>query len=124
LLVKFTDLLQRSLQSVIVLQTLLHMRGLCFAQADLAHVTARITDGENGNRMSAAVCTLFAAGTVTDVAFKQGAAEDPLCANMTETSCVNPISERGGKEKTQHDNGKWFCPAHDTGNRGVGFGIG
>jgi hypothetical protein len=26
--------------------------------------------------MSAAVCTLFAAGTVTDIAFKQGAAED------------------------------------------------
>jgi hypothetical protein len=39
------------------------MRGLCFAQADPAHVTARITDGENGNRMSAAVCTLFAAGS-------------------------------------------------------------
>ena len=52
------------------------MRGLRFAQTDLPHVTARITDGENGNRMAAAVCTLFAAGTVTDVAFKQGAAQD------------------------------------------------
>jgi hypothetical protein len=32
---------------------------------------------------------------------------------------VTAISERGGKEKTQHDNGKWFCPARDTGNRGA-----
>jgi hypothetical protein len=29
-----------------------------------------------------------------------------LCANMTETPCVTAISEQGGKEKTQHDNGK------------------
>jgi type I restriction enzyme S subunit len=50
--------------------------------------------------------------------------EEPLCANMTETPCVTAISEQGGKEKTQHDNGKWFCSARDTGNACVRFGIG
>jgi cellulose synthase/poly-beta-1,6-N-acetylglucosamine synthase-like glycosyltransferase len=50
--------------------------------------------------------------------------ERSLCANMTETPCVTAISEQGGKEKTQHDNGKWFCSARDTGNACVRFGIG
>ena len=34
----------------------------------------------------------------------------PLCANMTETSCVTAISEQGGKEN-QHGNGERFCSA-------------
>ena len=34
----------------------------------------------------------------------------PLCANMTETSCVTAISEQGGKEN-QHGNDERFCSA-------------
>ena len=53
------------------------MRGLLFAQTDLVHATARITDGEHRNGMSAAAVASFAAaGTVMDVAFEQRAAED------------------------------------------------
>jgi hypothetical protein len=45
----------------------------------------------------------------------------PLCANMTETSCVTAISEQGGKEnkENQHGNDERFCSAHyrcDGGN--------
>jgi hypothetical protein len=36
--------------------------------------------------------------------------DESLCANMTETSCVTPISEQGGKE-TQHGNDERFCSA-------------
>lgn len=36
--------------------------------------------------------------------------DSPLCANMTETSCVTAISEQGGKEN-QHGNDERFCPA-------------
>ena len=32
----------------------------------------------------------------------------PLCANITETSCVTAISEQGGKEN-QHGNDERFC---------------
>src|SRR4051794_20061223 len=32
----------------------------------------------------------------------------PLCANMTETSCVTAISEQGGKE-IQHGNNERYC---------------
>jgi hypothetical protein len=34
----------------------------------------------------------------------------PLCANMTETSCMTAISEQGGKEN-QHGNDERFCSA-------------
>ena len=34
----------------------------------------------------------------------------PLCDNMTETSCVTAISEQGGKEN-QHGNDERFCSA-------------
>src|SRR3954470_8613626 len=47
----------------------------------------------------------------------------PLCANMTETSCVIAISEQGGKE-IQHGNDKWFCPACDISDGDFGFSIG
>jgi hypothetical protein len=40
--------------------------------------------------------------------FVTNAAHDPLCANMTETSCVIAISEQGGKEN-QHGNDERFC---------------
>jgi adenine-specific DNA methylase len=33
---------------------------------------------------------------------------EPLCANMTETSCMTAISEQGGKEN-QHGNDERFC---------------
>jgi hypothetical protein len=51
------------------------MRGLRFAQTDLAHLAARITDGENGNRMPAAAGAPLATGTVTNPAIQQRAAE-------------------------------------------------
>jgi hypothetical protein len=38
----------------------------------------------------------------------------PLCANMTETSCVTAISEQGGKEKTQNGNDEHFRQTRDT----------
>ena len=34
----------------------------------------------------------------------------PLCANITETSCVTAISEQGGKEN-QYGNDERFCSA-------------
>ncbi len=53
------------------------MRTLFLRRTDLVHAAARITDGENGNGMpAAAVAPLAATGTVTDVALKQGAAEN------------------------------------------------
>lgn len=53
------------------------MPRLLFAQADLVHTTAWITDRENGNGMpAAAVAPLAATAAVTDVALKQGAAQD------------------------------------------------
>lgn len=62
---------------VIVLQTLLHMRRLLFAQTYLAHTATRITDGKNGNRMSPTTfASLAAASTVTDIALEQGAAQN------------------------------------------------
>ena len=44
---------QRGFEGVIVLQTLLHVRGLFFAQGDLVHAAPRITDGQNRNGMPA-----------------------------------------------------------------------
>ncbi len=44
----------------------------------------------------------------------------PLCANMTETSCVTAISEQGGKEKTQHDDIEWLCSSRGSGDGGSG----
>jgi hypothetical protein len=77
LLIELADLFQRRFQGVIVFQTLLHMRCLLFTQTDLVHATTWITDGENGNGMPApAVAPLAAPGTVTDLALKQGAAQD------------------------------------------------
>ena len=66
----------RRLQGVIILQTLLHMRGLLFAQTDLMHAAAGITHGENGDRMPAAAVAVFAALAVADGAVEQGAAQD------------------------------------------------
>ena len=77
LLVEFADLFQCSLKSVIVLQTLFHMRGLLFAQTDLVHASARIANGENRNGMPATpIASLAAARAMTDIAIKQRPAED------------------------------------------------
>jgi hypothetical protein len=48
--------------------------------------------------------------------------ENALCANMTETSCVTAISE-GGREKTQHGNGKRLGSSGRSVPGIIGFGI-
>jgi hypothetical protein len=59
---------------------------------------------EKEKQLRAEVEKLLAQAEETD------AAEDALCANMTETSCVTAISEQGGKEN-QHGNDERFCSA-------------
>jgi hypothetical protein len=49
-------------------------------------------------------------------------AQNALCANMTETSCVTAISE-GGREKTQHGNGKRLGSSGRSVPGIIGFGI-
>ena len=47
----------------------------------------------------------------------------PLCANMTETSCVTAISEQGGKEKTQNGIDKRHRQTRDERRRNHRFGF-
>jgi hypothetical protein len=60
---------------------------------------------------------------VTASGISDRALDDPLCANMTETSRGTAISEQGGKEN-QHGNNERFCPDCNTNDGSFGFAIG
>jgi hypothetical protein len=76
LLIEFADLLNYSLQFLIIRQTTLHLRDLLFTEADLAGAWPGIADGEDRNWVTFAAVALGATGAVADDALEQGAAEN------------------------------------------------
>jgi hypothetical protein len=76
LLIEFADLLNHSLQFLIIRQTALHLRDLLFTEADLAGAWPGIADGEDRNGVTFAAVALGATGAVADDALEQGSAEN------------------------------------------------
>src|ERR1700691_4069590 len=73
---QFADAFQVSLQLPVIAQPLADHRYLCRGKADLLGAAARITDGQNPDRVALAAGADGTAGGMTDGAMKQGAAED------------------------------------------------
>ena len=76
LVVEFADTLQGGLQFLIIVEPLLDGGDDLGAEADLLGATTGVTDGQHPNRVTFAVGTDRAAGTMTDVAMEQRAAEN------------------------------------------------
>src|SRR5215467_1904137 len=74
--IQLADALQGVSQLAVVAQPLLDESFLFGGKADLFGAAARIGDGQDPDGMSAAVGANGTAGTVTDAAVEQGAAED------------------------------------------------
>src|ERR1700733_7769887 len=75
-MVQLADAFQVSLQLPVIAQPLADHRYLCRGKADLLGAAARITDGQNPDRVALAASANGAAGGMTDGAMEQGAAED------------------------------------------------
>src|ERR1700679_2205611 len=76
MMVQFADAFQVSLQLPVIAQPLADHRYLCSGKADLLSAAARITDGQNPDRVAFAAGADGTAGGMTDGAMEQGAAED------------------------------------------------
>src|ERR1700733_2750687 len=75
-MVQLADAFQVSLQLPVIAQPLADHRYLCRRKADLFGAAARITDGQNPDRVAFAAGADGTAGGMTDGAMEQGAAED------------------------------------------------
>ena len=75
-MVQLADAFQVSLQLPVIAQPLADHRYLCRGKADLLGAAARITDGQNPDRVAFAAGADGTAGGMTDGAMEQGAAQD------------------------------------------------
>jgi hypothetical protein len=95
LLIEFANLLNHSLQFLIIRQTALHLGDLLFTEADLADALPGIADGEDRNGVTFAAVALGATGAVADDALEQRAAENVAGVREVRSKAVALADDRG-----------------------------